>query len=158
MTLLHLHLLLNHVPVVGAAFLVLLFGLAALRKDSSLARLGLIVCVGLAAITGAVYLTGGAAEELAEKISGVSERAISIHEEAAETSMIAFAVFGVLALGSLILYRHKPIPRAATVAALGLTLIVGGIMAWTANLGGNIRHTEIQTAAAAGTAITEHDD
>ena len=146
MSILHLHLLLNHVPVVGAVFLVLLFGFAVVQRDSRLSRMGLFVCVLLAAITAAVYFTGGAAEEIAEKISGVSERTIALHEEAAEISTIAFAISGILALGSLLFFRRKPIPQSATVAALALTLLVGGMMAWTANLGGNIRHTELQTA------------
>ena len=155
MSILHLHLLLNHVPVVGAAFLVLIFGIAAVRRDSGLARMGLILCVLLAAVTGVVYLTGGAAEETVEKIRGVSELSISLHEEAAEVAMIAFAAVGVLAFGSLIIFRNRQISRAVTVAALTCTLVVSGILAWTANLGGNIRHTELQAGPVSGASADE---
>jgi hypothetical protein len=156
MSILHLHLLLNHVPVIGAVFLVFLFAFAALKRDQGIAKMGLMLCVLLAGVTGAVYLTGGAAEEIAEKIAGVSERSISVHEEAAELSTIAFVLLGLFALGSLILFRRKTIPRGATITALLFTMVVTGMMAWTANLGGNIRHTELQTAST--TVGTEHED
>lgn len=145
MTVLHLHLLLNHIPVLGAVILVFIFGFAAARRNSTLSRVGLVTCVLLASLTGVVYLTGGGAEDLAEKIAGVSELSISLHEEAAEVSAIAFGAAGILALACLILFRRKPIPQGVAVAALACTLIVAALMAWTANLGGNIRHTELQT-------------
>lgn len=156
MTILHFHLLLNHVPVVGAAFLVLLFAFAVAQRDPKLAMPGLIFSVLLAAMTAAVYFTGEPAEEAVENISGVSELSISLHEEAAKISTIAFAVTGLLALGALVLSRNKPISRRVTVFALAASLVVSGMLAWTANLGGKIRHTELQTAAVPGP--TEHED
>lgn len=156
MSILHLHLLLNHVPVVGAAFLVLLFAVAVIRRDEKLAKMGLIFSVLLAAVTAAVYFTGGAAEEVAENITGVSELSISLHEETAEISTIAFSVMGTLSLMYLIIARRKPVPRSAAMTALAATLIVSGLLAWTANLGGNIRHTELRTAS--GPVTAEHGD
>lgn len=154
MNILHLHLILNHIPVVGAAFLALLFGVAVVRRDAKLTRLGLIFAVLLATLTAAVYFTGGAAEEVAEDISGVSKLSISLHEEAAEVSTIAFAVTGLLALAALFISRNKPVSRRTTIIALALTLVVSGMLAWTANLGGNIRHTELQTATGPTTTVT----
>jgi uncharacterized membrane protein len=160
MSVLHLHLLMNHVPVIGTVFLALLFAFAFIRNDARLARLGLVFAAMLAVVTGLVYLTGGAAEEVAEKISGVSERTISLHEEAAEISTIAFTIMGVLALGTLLFFRRNPLSRGITGAALAISLVVGGMLAWTANLGGNIRHTELQSGAAAsgGASANDHDD
>lgn len=157
MTVLHLHLLLNHIPVLGAVILVVLFGFAVAKRDSSLSKIGFTLFVLLGAITGIVYLTGGGAEEIAEKITGVSELSVSLHEEAAEVSTIAFTVAGVLALASLIFFRRKPIPQRAAIAALGASFIVAGLLAWTANLGGNIRHTELRTTPTATTAQTPDD-
>ncbi len=118
--------------------------------------MGLVFSVLLAAVTAVVYFTGEPAEEVAENISGVSELSISLHEEAALVSTIAFAIMGVLALGSLIFSRNKPVPRGLSVTALAVSLVVSGMLAWTANLGGNIRHTELQTAS--GPPAGEHDD
>jgi hypothetical protein len=39
------------------------------------------------------------------------------------------------------------LPRALTVTVVPLVLLVTGLMAYTANLGGQIRHTEIRAGA-----------
>jgi hypothetical protein len=45
------------------------------------------------------------------------------------------------------------LPRALTVTVVPLVLLVTGLMAYTANLGGQIRHTEIRAGA-----VVEADD
>ncbi len=113
----HLHLLVNHLPVLGT-----IFGLCA---PSS----------GLAA--GVAYLTGEGAEEVAESV-GVAEEVISRHEDAAFYALIAAIVLGVLALFGPFFFRER-LPRPLRVTVVILALAVSGIMAWTANLGGQIR-------------------
>jgi hypothetical protein len=41
---------------------------------------------------------------------------------------------------------------------LGISIIAGSLMAWTANLGGQIRHTEIRSGAGAGSTLTEGEE
>jgi hypothetical protein len=147
MTWVHLHLLLNHVPVLGTVSAVLLLAFALVRRSSELTRasLGAFVILGLAA--GVVYLTGEPAEERVEHLPGVSERLIEAHEEAAFVAMVLLAAFAVGALVVLLRYRGgRAIPRSVVVGALLLSLVPTGAMAWTANLGGQIRHDEIRSA------------
>ena len=60
----HLHLVLNHIPVLGTmlfAPLVLVWGL--LRRSRDVTQIGLLLAVLLAATTIPIYLTGEPAEE-----------------------------------------------------------------------------------------------
>ena len=68
----HLHLMLNHIPVVGMPFGLALVSLAFLRKSEELKRisLGFITIIALLAIP--VYLTGEPAEELVENLPGTA--------------------------------------------------------------------------------------
>jgi len=144
MSVLHLHLLLNHVPVVGALFALLLFAVALVRRETVSPKFALAFTAAIAALAVVVYFTGGAAEEAVENLAGVTERAIDRHEEAAELTTIAFSVFGGLSLLALIAFRSKQPPRWVALAGLVGALAISGLMGWTANLGGQIRHTEIQ--------------
>lgn len=158
MSIVHLHLILNHVPVIGMAFALLILSVAAWRRNDGMGRLGLAVMVGLAVVTAAVFLTGEPAEEAVEKVATVSEAMIHPHEEAAEASLIATGIAGALALIALGVYRRRALPRWVTGAAFTAALVASTMLGWTANLGGRIRHTEIGgTAAASSDEVRERE-
>jgi hypothetical protein len=152
----HLHLLLNHVPVLGAFGLLLLFTIAFFRRDSSLGRLTLVLTILVAGAAVAVFLTGEPAEEIVEELAGIGESAIEPHEEAARVATIGFGILGAGAAAMLLAFRRHELPRWAMGVVLVSTLAVSGLMGWTANLGGRIRHTEI--GGAPGAADPEHWD
>lgn len=157
----HLHLLLNHIPVLGAIGVTVMFLIATIRRDSSLARLTFAFSIVLAAASLAVFLTGEPAEELVEDLAGVASNAIEPHEEAALVATIAFGILGGLALAALVAFRRRDLPRWVMSAALICALVVSGLMAWTANLGGSIRHTEIGAPTGStgpGQIDDDHDD
>ena len=56
-------------------------------------------------------------------------------------------MLGAISLVALLWVRRRPLPRALTVTVLPIVLLVSGLMAYTANLGGQIRHTEIRGGA-----------
>ena len=147
MSVVQLHLMLNHVPLIGMAFALLLLGAAAWRRNDGMARLGLGVMVGLAVVTAVVFLTGEPAEEALESAVTVSESVIHPHEEAAEASLIATGIAGVLALFALLANWRRALPRWVTATAFAAALVSSSMLGWTANLGGKIRHTEIGTAS-----------
>lgn len=157
MSFVHLHLVLNHVPMIGLVFVVLILGVALWQNKSETAKLGLAFTVGIAAVAALVFLTGEPAEEAVEGIAGVTERAIHAHEEAAEGALIATLLAGVVSLFMLGVFRRRALPRRMMQAALAVTLVAGGVMGWTANLGGQIRHTEIGASAAAAGGSDDDD-
>jgi beta-lactamase regulating signal transducer with metallopeptidase domain len=154
----HLHLLLNHVPVIGILIVLLVLLVALARRNDAIGKLGLVMLVGVALITVAVFFTGEPAEEAVEDLAGVSDSLIHSHEEAAEAAFIVTGIAGVLALGLLFWYRRALLSRWAIGASLALTVAASGLMAWTATLGGQIRHSEIRAASVSSPDVESDDD
>ena len=144
----HIHLLLNHIPVIGTLFAVPLFGYALLRRSEELKRLSLMILVFSALVAIPVYLTGEPAEEAVEKLAGVSETLIEQHEDSAKLSMVFLMITGAISLLGLILIKIRTSFVAGWFVAVALlfSIATAGMMARTANLGGQIRHSEIRTA------------
>ena len=144
----HAHLIMNHLPVMGVPFgiLVLLYGMW--RKSDEVKKLGLLV-FALAALTGApVYLTGSFAKDQMDKLPGISAGLIESHQDAAVVSLICASGLGIVALAGLFMYGRKPrLARTLLWASLAIALAVSGLFARTANLGGQIRHPEIHSTA-----------
>ena len=148
MSIAHLHLLLNHVPVVGIVGVALLFALALRRRSDELARVALGLTTMLALVAAAVFLTGEPAEELIERLPGFDDALVERHEELALVATVAFGAFGALAAGTLALARGRALPRRTAALGLAGALAVSALVGWTANVGGQIRHTEIRSASA----------
>ena len=142
----HLHLILNHVPVVGSLFGLALLGWGLLRKSEEFKKpsLGFLIIIALLAIP--VYLTGEPAEEIVENLPGVDEASIEQHEEAALVAFVGILVVGAASLFGLVLFaRGKPVPNWLFAAVMVLSLTAFVLMARTANLGGLIRHPEMRS-------------
>ena len=143
-----IHLLINHVPILGSVFATLLLAYAFLRGDAPLVRLSLVLFVLLALVSVAVFFTGDpAADTLRElRVPDISRRMVHEHEEAAELATIAFGLAGVLALITLLRSRGPGRPAGWL---LGLTVAAGvgvsGMMAWAGHLGGLIHHPELRS-------------
>ncbi len=141
----HIHLLLNHVPLISIliGFFLLSAGLLFRKDDLKTAALILFFAAGLLTIP--VYLTGEGAEERIEDFPGVTENWIHNHEEAAEFALIAVLVLGgVSFVGFLAGPEHPKIYVPVVLIALAGSLFAEAVMARTAYLGGQIRHTEIR--------------
>ena len=157
MSLVHLHLMLNHVPVVGLILITLLLGVALWRNSSETAKVALAFAAAMAAVAAIVFLTGEPAEEAVEGIAGISEGAIHRHEEAAEGALWATLLAGAIGLVGLAVFWKRAMPRWTIGVAIAVMLGASGVMGWAANLGGQIRHTEIGTGAVSRSEPGEND-
>jgi hypothetical protein len=162
----HLHLVLNHLPILGVLFGLLTMIGGYLLKNPSVKRtaLGMFVFSAVCAIP--AYLTGEPAEEVVEGLPGVTEYLVETHEELANLFLWVVGALGLLSLATL--YTDLKSKKFASsmfaitfVAALGSMVLAQRV----GSSGGEIRHTEIRTgvAAAAGTtagekASTQEDD
>ncbi|MFB3921144.1 MAG: hypothetical protein ACE145_05445 [Terriglobia bacterium] len=141
----HVHLILNHVPVIGVALGILLLVLALFRKSQELKKisLGFFVLMGAAAVP--AFLTGEPAEGIVKDLPGVSRDMIERHEEAALAALIVLIVLGVCCLAALYVFRRAPaMPVWVMGVVLVLSIVSGGLMAYTANLGGQVHHQELR--------------
>ena len=141
----HWHLILNHIPLVGIGFVILLMIIALARKSPELKNVAQIFTVIVALWAIPSYLTGEPAEETVEDMPGISENPIHEHEEFAEKAFIFIEVVGGIALIALIGGRfNKKLGNTLAVVTLVGLIAGGGLIAWTANLGGKIHHQEIR--------------
>ena len=144
----HVHLLLNHVPVIGVVFGFLLLLLGVVRKSDELKKAGLGALVVVGALAVPTYLTGEPAEEIVRDLPGVSRALIEQHEEAAMFALISAGILGLVSLGILLYFRApKPLPAWSMTAALLISFWTLTVMVRTAYLGGQIRHSEIRSAS-----------
>jgi uncharacterized membrane protein len=137
----------THLPIIGSLLgtLVLMYGLWAKSNETKLAAYYLLVISSLGAVVS--WLTGEGAEESVEKIQGVSKQAIDQHEGFALIGLVALIVLGCIALMGLFLtFKRSVFINRVAYLTLFTGLISFGIIAWTGYLGGQIRHSEINTA------------
>ena len=140
----HLHLLLNHVPTVGSVVGVGLLLLAIVRRNDHLVHSSLEVLFAVAMLTLPVYLTGVAAEEAVEGLTGVAANAVETHEAAALLAFIWMQVTGLVAwLGLWQSRRNSRVSRPVVASVLLLSVLTLALMGRAATIGGEIRHPEI---------------
>jgi hypothetical protein len=155
MTIAHVHLLLNHIPVLGAVVGLGLFLLSLVRRNDDLKRASLEVWFLVSLLTIPAYLSGNAAEQAIVERPDVAGALITVHEDAAVFAFILMQITGVLAWLGLWQYRRNTAPRPLrwTLSAVVIfSVLTVAAMARTATLGGEIRHPEI---IAAGTVAAE---
>jgi uncharacterized membrane protein len=141
----HLHLLVNHFPIVGVILATLVLIAGFLLKNASVkdTALGLYVFSALSSL--AAYFTGEQAEEIVENLAGISETLIHTHEEFAEFFHITTLILGALALLTFILhYRRSHYVRYLFIALFVVAAVDVYAAIQTGRSGGEIRHTEIR--------------
>jgi len=154
----HLHLLLNHLPVIGTLFTILLLAIGVALKNATLVRTSLAFFPLLVISAVAVMLTGEPAEDIVKQVPGVAKSAIHAHEEAGEMATWALAALGVVSLTVLAALRKRArLPAGFALGMLLFSLVPAAAMARTAYLGGQIRHSEINSGALASATDTGAD-
>lgn len=162
----HIHLLLNHVAILGTLFSIVIL-LAGLFLSSDVLKKTAMIGFFIAALVAIpVFLTGEPAEESVKKISGTLKSTIEEHEESAEVSIWLVEIMGAVSLLTFLLaQKSKSINKSLLMFLLLLSLVAAGSISYTGYLGGKIRHTELsgqigQTTTPAGQegASEEEDD
>lgn len=140
----HLHLFINHLPIIGSMLgaLVLLHGIGVKSNQTIIAAYYIFVLCALGATI--AYFTGEAAEESVEHIQGIIESTIEQHEDFALFALISLIILGMASIIGLY-FTWKNLPQIKTLALLILfiSIISFGLVARTGYLGGQIRHTEL---------------
>lgn len=143
----HLHLLVNHLPILGAPFVLLVLAWGYLTRSKDVTRLALWLMIPLAVAGFLADQTGDSAKDQVENAAWYDKALVHEHEERAESTVIVFYV--VAAVGALALWRRRRHPDErwpVGIAALALA-IAALLAAWTGLAGGVIRHDEIRPGA-----------
>lgn len=151
MTLAHIHLLLNHFPIIGSVIGLGLLLLALVRNNDDLKRASLEVLFVIALLTVPAYLSGDVAQQVISERPEVSQALIAAHQDAAVMALVFMQITGALAWLGLWQYRRGAPAvqlRRTLSAVLVLSVLTVAVMAHTGNLGGEIRHPEIVAGGA----------
>jgi glucan phosphoethanolaminetransferase (alkaline phosphatase superfamily) len=143
----HLHLIINHVPLLGMIFGAVLLAFYFFRPNLKPILLVALVTILLSGLFGVPsFYSGESAEDLVENQAHVSETFMHEHEEAAEVTIWVLGLAGLLSFLSLLsLYLKKElIAKRLTLVTLIFSLAAIGLTAQTANLGGKISHPELR--------------
>ena len=141
----HLHLLVNHLPVVGSLFAFALLGAGLLRRNLTLTQAGLVAVLAAGLLGLPAQLSGAGAAAIAQELPRVSRALIDAHAAAAEQGLWVLEGATTLALlGLLMLKNASPRARLLALLAWAATGLAFGLLARAGNLGGLIRHTEIR--------------
>jgi hypothetical protein len=139
----HLHLMINHVPVLGTVLALLLLTWALVTRRRDFIRLSLFVTLLAGLSVYPAYFTGDEAHEQLEDVKGFGHDVVEEHEESAEWALwILLGTGAIAALGLWASRKDRDVPRWAGTATLVGLLLSASVAARTAWLGGEIRHPE----------------
>ena len=170
----YLHIVTNHIPIIGVPLAIALLVLGIWRKSDDLKTASFLIFVFLGLATLATFLLGQGGEDFVEEVAGVSEAAIHDHEDFAKFALASVAITAIVSLFAILRYQGLSFfrrkitnnsrliegevsavtgsyfPTWLTFAVLLLAVLSGGILGYTGKLGGKIRHTEFYGNAPTG--------
>ena len=146
----HLHLLVNHFPIIGTLFGLGILISGMLLKNNSLKNTAYILFIVAAVFSAFSMVTGEGAEELVEDLPSIGKQIIHEHEEIAEKFaiiMYATGLFGLLSLYTSI--KNHKLAKTISYVTLALAIFAAVFAKSVGTTGGEIRHTEIRANSGA---------
>lgn len=159
----HLHMVVNHFPIIGLFFGIGILAFGIIKKQTILVKTAYIIFIFCMIMAQISMMTGERAEEIVEEL-GISHNIIHEHEEKAETFIKIMYVLGLFSILGLVsqLKKHT---KATVISYIVLVIaIISAVVSSTVGTsGGEIRHTEIrqnttQTVDSSKTAEVEDKD
>lgn len=141
----HWHLLVNHLPITGSIFALLVLAYGILRKSDAVIKAAYWLFALLAVFAVVAKQTGEGAEKFILDAKLADEAIIERHVQASDIAQWAMVAVGLIALAALFINRLKTW-RATPVIVFLVSLITAGLMVWAGLLGGEIMHKEIRTS------------
>jgi uncharacterized membrane protein len=144
----HLHLVVNHFPIIGLLFASGILLIGVLSKSVPLKNTAYVIII-ISAIFGFLSMyTGEGAEEMVENMPNIGHKIIHEHEELAEKFVLVLYAAGVLSIIGLYLNikKHSKANIVSLITMI-IALIAFGFATFVGTSGGEIRHTEIRTDA-----------
>ena len=141
----HLHLILNHLPIIIPVIGLLIMVGGLIIKSELLKRTAYFVFM-LAALTAIpTFATGEGAEEVIEKLAGVDENLIKTHEEIAEIfAILCYVLGGISLLGLWANFYRKSLSIIISYITILICIVTLYYAKQTGTTGGEIKHIEIR--------------
>lgn len=141
----HLHLVVNHFPIIGTILGLGILISGIILKNNSVKNTAYSLFI-IAAIFAFISMsTGEGAEELVEDMPNIGKEIIHEHEEMAEKLALVLYLLGVVSLVGLYM-NFKNNAKANLVSYLAVVIAAVGVFLaqQTGTSGGEIRHTELR--------------
>tara|TARA_B100000809_G_scaffold155795_1_gene153110 strand:+ start:746 stop:1252 length:507 start_codon:yes stop_codon:yes gene_type:complete len=142
----HLHLLINHLPIIGSFIgFLLIFYSAIIIKNRSNLKAGLVIlslsCISILP----VYFSGESAEDIVEHLNVVKHDTIEEHEEIAELGLYVSLFVCLLSSATFFaINRNNKQANNLTYITLFMAVLLTVLFVLIGHTGGEIRHTEIE--------------
>jgi hypothetical protein len=147
----HVHIVLNHLPVLGTLAGLAMLLVSMFRKSAGLERASLAVLAVMAFLALPTYVTGGIATRMLQgQETPPPPGYIEVHQDAAILALTMLTIMGTLAWIALWQYRRNGRSGPGLVRAVSVTAVLtSAFILQTASLGGKISHPEVRAADAA---------
>lgn len=151
----HLHMIVNHFPIIGTIFGLGILITGVLLKNNSVKNTAYVLFVVSAIFAAFSIGTGDGAEDIAEKLPGVTKQIIHEHEELAEKLAILLYILGLVSIGGIFLnIKNHAKAKLVSIIAIIVGIVAVFFAVEVGTSGGEVRHTEIRTNVAQNTPQT----
>ena len=142
----HLHMVVNHFPIIGIIFGLGILITGIILKNNSVKMVAYVLFIIATVFVAFSMGTGEGAEELVEDMPNIGHQIIHEHEEIAEKFAVILYVTGFFGLVSLFTsYKKYRFATLFSFITLALAIVAGVLTKSVGTSGGEIRHTEIRT-------------
>jgi len=139
-----IHLMTAHLPVIGLPFAAVLLTVGLVRKSETLWRAGASALLATAALTAIPYFSGPPAYEFVGERYSVAKEPVERHAVVARAFSLGLVVLGCAAVADLLRgLGGDPPSRWLRIAILAGAAVIAYGFAWSAHLGGLVRHPEL---------------
>jgi uncharacterized membrane protein len=144
----HLHMVVNHFPIIGTILAIGILTAGLLNKNQSIINTAYVLFI-IGAIFGILSMnTGEGAEEMVENMPGIGWEIIHDHEELAEKMALLLNVLGLLSIIALYLnYKKNTKEKLVSLFILAIGIASLFVVQKVGTSGGEIRHTEIRASS-----------
>jgi uncharacterized membrane protein len=152
----HLHMVVNHFPIIGTIFGLGILITGILLKNNVIKNVAYVLFIVTAIFAAISMGTGEGAEEIVEDFPSIGDKVIHEHEEMAEKLALVLYALGFVSLIGLFL-NFKNHAKANLISYFAVVIAIIGVFLGkqTGTSGGEIRHTEIRANTTQTNANTE---
>lgn len=157
----HLHMVVNHFPLIGGIFGIAILVAGFGFKNEIIKRVAYVILLTSSLFTFASMFTGEGAEEFVEELPNIGHQIIHEHEEIAEKFALLMYATGIFSLAGLFAsLKNKSWNRIVAICTLVCAVGSAVVAKSVGTSGGEIRHTEIRANQVTTPTIEseEHDD
>ena len=147
----HVHMVVNHFPIIGTIFGLGILITGIVMKNNVVKNVAYVLFFFFFIFGFASMFTGEGAEEIAENLPSVTDQIIHEHEEMAEKlALVLYVLAGISLVGLYLNFKNHAKSSLLSYFAFVIALVAVFLGKQTGTTGGEVRHTEIRANTTVG--------